>query len=961
MAVYFSKYKGLGSVDNEITRENYKTIILKIGISKLRETLVKGHQFYSANIEHYNTDTSIRETINDYLNDLNRYIKTLSKKKQDELFKEDKGYSGHKWTGTHYKQARNLKTSEIAALIKKELDIEFECVAKFSVISDVFTGGSSIRVGIKDVTFNPYNEDFLKALESGQTIHEYNQAHKDDWNRHPERFNEDFKKFINKVEVITNKYNFDDSDSQTDYFHVNYYDSVSFDEDNYLLIHFPNNPDAKRKKEWDEHWNKQKANSKTKVDANKGKFKKGEIVFYNAQMHSSWEKFKLPNGMYLAKIVKSPNGRARFSSYDIRILEDISALKDSTVEYLKKNGADKFFINNEYGTFYLSNTITGYEEKMIAFDAPEIKAATTANKKIVANARTKNEAKTKTLIKKIKPKNAQTINSENEIKVTVNNYLQQRFDTNAWPENFKKVHEFIIGETEGVKNMELYVEDESIRALIDKHISYLNLFLNQQNKKDNHEKNNTKNQNNNAIKLKKQPDSKQVKQVSLSVKFIKRYANLNGKTMTEKQLSAFIKALQRAILSQQIRLTDPHAEMIKHIQNELVKTYNECEPNNKLKFTIQFVDKYKNVGSSETQQHSSTLLKRYVSLIGNTDKEKQRTLYNEIDLFLKKNPSDILVAHLKRISASLLMAMHGNGKVKADEETLSGLQGLGFIPMMIAAAVGKGIEHLAHKALKPKEKPKVETKDLGCACKGSNKLLNVVSEVKAKEIKNILSTEPYTPTTDKVESTTAPKTEIKPTIKKSNNDVMSVSQALNLKFDLIGLEGAYLKLIGEACRPTSFFIYGPGGSGKSTFTLLFGNYMAQKGNRVLYIAGEQHGTPVFTKMLQRLKIKDTDKFVIVKHLNSINTKDFDIVVIDSKDSLGYELENFKQQREQYPHLSFVILSQGTKSGTFTGTEKWRNEVDTLIYCESMIAYTNRDKNRWGGSAEIKINSLIPKN
>jgi predicted ATP-dependent serine protease len=136
--------------------------------------------------------------------------------------------------------------------------------------------------------------------------------------------------------------------------------------------------------------------------------------------------------------------------------------------------------------------------------------------------------------------------------------------------------------------------------------------------------------------------------------------------------------------------------------------------------------------------------------------------------------------------------------------------------------------------------------------------------------------------------------------------------------------------------------------------------LAKQGNRVLYVAGEQHNTPVMTGMLGRLKITDFKNFGIVKKIGNKDLNNFDVLVIDSKDSLDFSLEDFKQLRDRYPHLSFVILSQATKTGGFTGTEKWRNEVDTLIYCESLLAFTNRDKNRWGGSSEVQILSLIPK-
>lgn len=189
------------------------------------------------------------------------------------------------------------------------------------------------------------------------------------------------------------------------------------------------------------------------------------------------------------------------------------------------------------------------------------------------------------------------------------------------------------------------------------------------------------------------------------------------------------------------------------------------------------------------------------------------------------------------------------------------------------------------------------------------------------------------------------------------NGIMSIAQMKQAKFDEIGLDGDWLKLIGKACKPTSFFIYGPGGSGKSTLCLKFAYYMANRKNKIAYVAGEQYNTPVFRDMLIRLKIEDSPFFTIVRSLDLIDIKNYDIIVIDSKDSLGYTLDQFTADKKKYPKQSFLILSQGTKAGDFTGSEKWRNEVDTMIYCENLIAYTNKDKNRWGGSHEVDILSI----
>lgn len=925
MAVYLSKHRGLAGSER-VTIENYRNVIAKIGISKLPETLLKGHQYYSANIDKYGVNSSITETINDYLADLNAYVDKLPSKKQKEIFEEDKGYSGNKWEGKNYKNTRDLSTAEISKLIKKELEIEFEDMAKFSVVSDVYSGGSSINVTITDLTFIPYTEHFLKHLEAGKSIADYNEENHDQYNRYAKRFNEEFNTLIKKVEHIANQYNFDDSDSQTDYFHVRYYEHVKFDEERYLLKHYPESPEAKRRKQWDDHWTKSKANSKAKADSRKGKFKKGEIVWFKASMHQSWHKFKQSNGMYLAEISKSPNGRALFSSYTIRILEDIKLLNDASQKYHKTYGLEKYYIKNEYGTFYFSSGISASEKDLLAFDDPAAKVQPTQEaqtpQKIKhqlpqsAKIQVPEQERERIITPEVEEEqpNKQNIPRHLKVKayelVTLENYFNHSFDSSGWPVNLKNGHEFITGETEGFKNIDLAQEDEQIRTAINTYLSDLNEYL-----QDNPEK---------AANV--EPNAKPVREISPSVKLIKRFANLHGKTLTEKQLGAFIKAMQKEMALQHIRATDPYHATIYHIQDVLVDTFNDADPNDRIQFTIKGGDKYKAIGKSETEMLSVKFVKRYAGLIGKIDTTKQRRLHTDISKAMEAGKiahNDPLFSYLKNALSSLHDAYTGKGKLLVSDAELFGLQGLGFIPAMIAAAVGKGIEHFAHKALKPGS----DVDGIGCACLDH--------------------------TTNGTEGT-----QPQPVKDQDEDTVQSIGEVKKMEFDLIGLDDLYLELIGEACRPTSFLIYGPGGSGKSTFTLLFGNYMAQKGNRVLYVAGEQKDTPVFTKMVNRLKIQDNKNLGIVKRVANHDLNNYDILVIDSKDSINYTLEDFIKQREQYPHLSFVILSQATKNGGFTGTEKWRNEVDTLVFCEKMIAYTNRDKNRWGGSSEIKILDLI---
>jgi uncharacterized protein YbcV (DUF1398 family) len=184
--------------------------------------------------------------------------------------------------------------------------------------------------------------------------------------------------------------------------------------------------------------------------------------------------------------------------------------------------------------------------------------------------------------------------------------------------------------------------------------------------------------------------------------------------------------------------------------------------------------------------------------------------------------------------------------------------------------------------------------------------------------------------------------------------VMSIDDAKKANFDLIGLQGKWLNLIGKACKPTHFFIYGIGGSGKSSFVLLFSQYLASLKYKILYVAGEQFGTPTFTELLNRLNIKAGDNFKIVDTLDRLDPHDFDFVVLDSKDNVGVELPTFRELKKQYPEQSFIILSQATKSGNFTGSEKWRNEVDVMLLADNGIIKSGIDKNRWGGAGEMKV-------
>jgi hypothetical protein len=184
---------------------------------------------------------------------------------------------------------------------------------------------------------------------------------------------------------------------------------------------------------------------------------------------------------------------------------------------------------------------------------------------------------------------------------------------------------------------------------------------------------------------------------------------------------------------------------------------------------------------------------------------------------------------------------------------------------------------------------------------------------------------------------------------------MKVGDIKNQKFEKIGLLGDYKKLIGDACKPTSIFIYGRGGSGKSTFCLRLSEVLNGLGNSIMYVASEQYGSPTFSELLNRLDLRADDSFVIVPSLDSDSPAKYDFIVLDSKDSCGLKnSDQFEALKKKYPKQSFIITSKGLKNGDFKGDEAWRNNVDTMIHCQKMVAEVSEEKNRWGGTEPMQI-------
>ncbi|GAB3568898.1 hypothetical protein GCM10027578_22320 [Spirosoma luteolum] len=255
----------------------------------------------------------------------------------DEMIKQvatDPGYSGRKFEGAAYKRTRDLDVKEIAKLMREELAIEFPG-CKFSVNIDRYSMGQSIDVRILDVDFDPLHPNLKAALAAGETYQAYiNQRSYSFGNvREQSEYNDRYQAFYNKVKRIHKQYNMDDSDSQSDYFHVKYYGQVSnLNIGEYLARQA--DPDyatkQKAKASADREQDRKEAEArKQKRLEQYGDFQKGQLVYWLPHYDDRKGYFK-KNEPVLAKIVTAPTGRGTYgrmglSRYKLRLFMPVGS------------------------------------------------------------------------------------------------------------------------------------------------------------------------------------------------------------------------------------------------------------------------------------------------------------------------------------------------------------------------------------------------------------------------------------------------------------------------------------------------------------------------------------------------------------------------------------------------------------------------------------------------------------
>ncbi len=393
-------------------------------------------------------------------------------------------------------------------------------------------------------------------------------------------------------------------------------------------------------------------------------------------------------------------------------------------------------------------------------------------------------------------------------------------------------------------------------------------------------------------------NSKPFERIAEDIKFIKRFISLHQKIKTKAQILNFINALQRAILEKRIRKTCTYAQEIMQIQRQLLMAHKTMKDNQQVIIGKTTLQKFAEIVGTARIRTSTQYLKRFVSIQG-------------------KNITKDKAAHL---SAIIQTAIEKGTIPSSDPYYQSTLQITKSLNEFVKIAKAGETLQIHYQALNGLES------SIGCNWK-----CDCDKESKAKNA-----------ALNGLENANAiPK-------------AMTPEQVRNQKFDVVPIGQKWRNLLGDICFPTSFFIAGLGGGGKSSFALLFSQHLNQIGYNILYIAGEQYNTPPFTKLLNELDIKGNSNFQIVGELGALKLSDFDLIVFDTKDSLEMDVAKFLELKQEFQNQSFMIISHSNKDGDYRGDGRWRNVVDVMINSENGRIFTGVDKNRWGGRGEMLI-------
>lgn len=283
--------------------------------------------------------------------------------------KAEKKRNSYRFEGDKFRETHSLGIKEITKLIREDLKTELP-EFKFSVRMRDYT---SIDVEIKGIDYNPFTPELQAWIEQGKDYQSFvdNENTKitgGDWSYQEivkRSWNAKFLQDIDKAKAIHVAYNYDDSDSQTDYFNRGYYGEIAYSIEDMILLLYPET--ANPKAEWMKEWEIKKA-----ARSEKAKERMETLLFDRYEVAEYDVKWRRKNGTVetvreFVLITRKPNGRSRFiNDYNVSILrkiDDAERLKKLLEAESKNKRVWVVYVNGDPYTTY--KTVKSVSEKFL--------------------------------------------------------------------------------------------------------------------------------------------------------------------------------------------------------------------------------------------------------------------------------------------------------------------------------------------------------------------------------------------------------------------------------------------------------------------------------------------------------------------------------------------------------------------------------------------------------------------
>ncbi|TCZ68344.1 hypothetical protein [Flaviaesturariibacter aridisoli] len=280
--------------------------------------------------------------------------------------------------------------------------------------------------------------------------------------------------------------------------------------------------------------------------------------------------------------------------------------------------------------------------------------------------------------------------------ITTDNYFDEigKISLAEMPEAIRKGYEFVLKATANGSSWNAYHTSEPIKKTIDLYLVKLNELRGKDEKggraalfiqKGADEKPNPRHKAIPKIPKSSKPPAEEplwVERMPEELRFIRRFANLDGKTKAKEDVLRFINSLQKAILEKRIRRSSPYAEQIKFIQTRLIEVYNSMKAKIKFELKPDTREALMKIAGGEKVLASVGYIKRYIAMNEKPGmKEKARQLLEQINKAMLKGKitdSDPYIVEIHDLKKNL-KAFSTDKSIKTlqiEPATLNGLEGI---------------------------------------------------------------------------------------------------------------------------------------------------------------------------------------------------------------------------------------------------------------------------------------------